>query len=340
MDSLSQIVLGAAVGELMLGRKIGNKAQLIGAIGGTIPDLDILLNTVFTDPIDQIHIHRGYSHSMFVHLILALPFAWITWRWLKEKVSFREMYMTWYLILFTHAILDCFTTYGTQLFLPFTDYLVGFNNISVIDPLWTLPFMVTLLVCLFLRRNNPKRLRWAKAGVYYAGLYMLISFANKWVVHNHFTHDLAGKGIICSSLSTSPTMLNNMLWAGIAHAGDSIYLGEYSILQRTDNVKWIAYPVNESLLKSYSSSPELETLKWFSQGHYFIEEDGDELHFFLAKWGRMNLAECDARKAFVFHWKLTRDGSRIVAMPVEPEWEEGTLSKAITQLWNRIFDPI
>jgi inner membrane protein len=39
MDSLSQIVLGAAVGNQVLGKKIGNKAILYGAIIGTMPDL-------------------------------------------------------------------------------------------------------------------------------------------------------------------------------------------------------------------------------------------------------------------------------------------------------------
>jgi len=47
MDSLTQIVLGAACGEIALGKKIGNKALLFGAIGGTIPDLDVILGYVF-----------------------------------------------------------------------------------------------------------------------------------------------------------------------------------------------------------------------------------------------------------------------------------------------------
>ena len=38
MDSLTQIVLGASVAEATLGKKIGNKAILYGAIAGTIPD--------------------------------------------------------------------------------------------------------------------------------------------------------------------------------------------------------------------------------------------------------------------------------------------------------------
>ena len=38
MDSLTQIVLGGAVGEAVLGKKVGNRAILWGAVAGTIPD--------------------------------------------------------------------------------------------------------------------------------------------------------------------------------------------------------------------------------------------------------------------------------------------------------------
>ena len=47
MDSITQIVLGAACGEIALGNKIGNKAILFGAIGGTIPDLDVLIGSLY-----------------------------------------------------------------------------------------------------------------------------------------------------------------------------------------------------------------------------------------------------------------------------------------------------
>ena len=42
MDSVTQIVLGAAVGQAVLGSKVGNKALLYGAVAGTIPDLDVV----------------------------------------------------------------------------------------------------------------------------------------------------------------------------------------------------------------------------------------------------------------------------------------------------------
>ena len=65
MDSITQIVLGAACGEAVLGKKIGNKALLFGAIGGTIPDLDVFTSRwLYSNEIDIMAAHRGFSHSI------------------------------------------------------------------------------------------------------------------------------------------------------------------------------------------------------------------------------------------------------------------------------------
>ena len=62
MDSLTQIILGAACGEAVLGKKIGNKALLFGAIGGTIPDLDVFVgNLVYGNKIDAMLFQRVYA---------------------------------------------------------------------------------------------------------------------------------------------------------------------------------------------------------------------------------------------------------------------------------------
>src|SRR6185503_9287351 len=74
MDSLTHLVLGAAVGELVLGKKIGNRALIWGAIGETIPDLDVFGN-LFLDPIDALAFHRGITHSILFSLIAPLLFG-------------------------------------------------------------------------------------------------------------------------------------------------------------------------------------------------------------------------------------------------------------------------
>jgi hypothetical protein len=63
MDSLTQAVLGAAVGETVLGKKVGNKAPLWGALAATLPDLDVVAYP-FYDAVDRLGVHRGFSHSI------------------------------------------------------------------------------------------------------------------------------------------------------------------------------------------------------------------------------------------------------------------------------------
>jgi len=76
LDSLTQIVLGASVGEVVLGKKVGNKAILWGAIAGTLPDLDVLLR-YFTDEISSTQMHRGFSHSIVFAVLIAPLLGWI-----------------------------------------------------------------------------------------------------------------------------------------------------------------------------------------------------------------------------------------------------------------------
>ena len=86
MDSLTQIVLGAAVGEAVLGKKIGNKAMLWGAIAGTIPDLDVFIK-LFTDPITSTELHRGISHSLFFSIVMAPVLAWLVSKYQKFTLA-------------------------------------------------------------------------------------------------------------------------------------------------------------------------------------------------------------------------------------------------------------
>ena len=63
MDSVTQMVLGAAVAEATIGRKIGNRAILWGAIAGTMPDLDVFVP--LGDVVKDFTYHRSASHSLW-----------------------------------------------------------------------------------------------------------------------------------------------------------------------------------------------------------------------------------------------------------------------------------
>ena len=154
MDSLTQIVLGASVGEAVLGKKVGNRAMLWGAVAGTIPDLDVLSRN-FVDTVTAVEWHRGFSHSIVFSLLFAPIFGWLVWKLYKRKrATWRDWSWLFFWGLFTHPILDAFTTWGTQLFWPLNTRL-AFQNIFVIDPLYTLPFLFFLILVMFQKRLLP-----------------------------------------------------------------------------------------------------------------------------------------------------------------------------------------
>ena len=155
MDSLTQIVLGAGVAEAVAGKKMGNKAVLWGAVAGTIPDLDVFLR-FFYHPIDAALVHRGFSHSLLFALLMGPLLGFVFFKLYKQKYELKTWIWLFFLGIVTHPILDMFTNYGTQFLWPF-NFRITFNSVFVIDPLYTVPFMVCIIVAMTMNRENPKR---------------------------------------------------------------------------------------------------------------------------------------------------------------------------------------
>jgi inner membrane protein len=334
MDSLTQIVLGAAVGEVLLGRKLGNKAMLLGAIGGTIPDLDVVYNFFSDDPIANLRVHRAYSHSMFTHLVLSVPLAWVSRKWSKSDISFSRWYLFWFLALFTHALLDCCTTYGTQFLLPFTNYQVAFNNISVIDPLYTLPFLILLVIALFYKRTSTIRKKWVNAALIYSSAYMLLTFGLKFSVQQKFSESLASNGIQVEELNTTPTILNAILWSATAYNDSMLYVAEYSFLKPDEPIQWIPFTRHRELMKTFDCEG-MQTLNWFSDGNYFLQPHGtDSVSFYNVKWGRGRFDTTVPEEAFIFYFTFYKENGVVKYHEKRPrDWK---ISEAFSMLATRI----
>jgi len=338
MDSLSQIVLGAAVGEITFGKRLGNRAILWGAIAGTIPDLDVLANVFVKDELARLHLHRGWTHSMWIQIPLSWIFARLTFRIAKDTASMQRWWLFWYLAFITHTLLDCCTTYGTQLMAPFSDTLVGFNNIAVVDPFWTLPFMILLVIGMFFKKNHPQRKKWAVAACSWATVYLLYTVFNKFNVHQRMTDSLQQQHISYNELSTSPSMFNNWLWAGIATSEDSIYVAEYSVLQHNDCLQWLGFPRNKDLLEQCTDKEMISTLEWFGQGKSFAIPADIGFDYFIIKWGRANILETEPHKAFMFYWEIRNENGACVSHQIQPQWDRSDLRDALGKFQQRILE--
>jgi inner membrane protein len=341
VDSLTQIVLGAACGEVVAGKKIGNRAMLWGAVGGTIPDLDVFAS-FFMDELASTSFHRGFMHSFlfaalapwvlakltqwfystnvykrrgykagamaiwlvfylgaaaginFIPVLLGeglswyalVPtvalgawFAWKLWRdyWQKDLKLVEATYGTWVSLffwsIFTHPILDCFTSWGTQIFQPFHDLRVQWCTVSVVDPVATVPFLILLLVASRIPKSNPARAWWNLAGIAWFCLYLLgYNMWHKVVVNKTFEHSLRVKNIEYQRYYTNPTIFNNIVWSGVAEGDTAFYFSQYGFndCQREFNPISVI-PKNHQLLNQVPPDSRAGYfLRWFTDGYYNV----------------------------------------------------------------------
>ena len=321
MDSLTQIVLGAACGELVLGRKIGNKALLFGAIAATIPDLDVFIGRfLFSNEIQAMAFHRGIMHSILFAVLGAFLFGWMTYKLYnsgkrKETTTQKDWIWLFFWAIFTHPILDCFTPYGTQLFAPFSEYRVAFNTISVVDPLYTLPFLICIIVVLCFKRNNLKRLRWTKAGIYISSLYLLITIGNKFYVDSVFKKSFKKAGISMDRFSAQPTILNNILWYAVAETNTHYHLAFYSLLDHSAvSEKIISVAKNHDLIDLRDKN--LQTMTWFSNG-YFNLSKREKIGTYSYMDLRYPLLNPDDKNTSVFNFTLFYKNNKWDILPFD-----------------------
>ena len=143
MDPISQGAIGALAAQTSVRHKNLAKVTLVGCLAGLAPDLDVLIQSR-EDPILFLEYHRQFTHSLLFIPFGSLLVAITLLGFLKDSLNFKTIYLASFLGFATHGLLDACTSYGTQLFWPFSNTRVSWNNISIVDPLFTLPIIFIL----------------------------------------------------------------------------------------------------------------------------------------------------------------------------------------------------
>ncbi|AZA56950.1 metal-dependent hydrolase [Chryseobacterium shandongense] len=331
MDSLTQIVLGAAVGEAVLGKKVGNKAMLYGAIAGTIPDLDVL-SGYFTDVVTAIEWHRGFSHSIFFAVFFAPVFGWLIHKLeRKQPAKWRDWTRLMFWGLFTHPILDTFTTWGTQLFWPF-DHKLAFQSVFVIDPLYTLPFLFFLILAMCQKRGSAKRARYNRLGLIVSSSYLGITLLLKGVAYHKVSENLEAQGIAYRKMTVRPSPFNTILWSANIDAGDAYLIGNYSFFDRQP-IQFTRYLKNHQLLGNLSGNEKVQRLEKITEGWFTIDDKNGDLFFNDLRFGLMSLDTGEDR--FVFSYKLRPTGHGLEVE--ETPRQKMDAKRLLLALWGRMW---
>ena len=270
MDPLSQGVLGAALPQATAARgRYAGSAGVLGFLAGMAADLDVLIRSS-TDPLLFLEYHRQFTHSLvFIPaggLICALVLHRLMGR--RRGLRFRQSWLYCTLGYATHALLDACTTYGTMLFWPVSDTRIAWNTISIIDPLFTLPLL--LAVVLAARRQRPL---FARVGLLWACTYMALGLWQRNEAIDMGQALAESRGHHPLRLEAKPSFANILVWKVVYETGDRYYVdavraGLAPRVFAGSSVLKLDIPRDLPWLERNSQQArDVERFRWFSNGY-------------------------------------------------------------------------
>lgn len=288
MDPLSQAGLGASLSQSFAANSIKQRsAMIIGALAGIAPDLDVLIRSS-ENPILFLEFHRQFTHSLifipFGALFCALIFNlviksdWVQNKWPSARLTFLQIYMFSFLGYATHGLLDACTSYGTQLFWPFSTERFAWNTVSIIDPLFTVPIVV--LVILGAYRKN---LRYARFAFVYAVIFLSLGVIQNQRAEKAVYQLAEQRGHLIERIQVKPSFANRHLWKTIYEYDGRYYVDAVKLLLQTEyfpgtsiqklNVRrdfpWL--PADSQQAK------DIERFRWFSDGYLAVSRRNPNL---------------------------------------------------------------
>ncbi|USN55885.1 MAG: hypothetical protein H6765_04905 [Candidatus Peribacteria bacterium] len=143
---------------------------------------------------------------------------------------------------------------------PFSKTRFALDNIFIVDPLYTIPFLLLLVVALFYGKETKLRRGLNLAALLLSSTYLLWSFGIQSYAGQHFAKDLGQQYPQASYLKTSPERFTTFLWRGLAEDEANRYLSRWSIFDTSQQLTRKIIPKNDALLKDYQANEDIEKI--------------------------------------------------------------------------------
>lgn len=333
MDSLTHIVLGACIGELIAGKKLGKKAMLLGALAQSLPDIDFVASFWLNTSSDLLA-HRGFTHSVLFAILISPVLALLSERWHhKHDVGFRTWLLFWGIQIFIHLFIDSFNAYGIGLLEPFSHHRFSFNTIFVADPLFTIWPIIASVALLVINKTSKRRRWWAKFGLVLSSVYFTCCVLNKVLIDNTVRAILKERQITFNRYFTTPTPLNNLLWFVVAENDSGYNIGYRSVFDKNNSIAFRYVYRNYTLIKPLRGDVELQHLIRFSQGYYTAEMWHDTLVFNDLRFGDMaGWKYPDAKFVFHFYLQPPQENKMVVQRGRFAGWDKDVIFSLLRRI--------
>ena len=273
MDPLSQGTVGAAFAQSTANKNNILRIGVIGFLAGLAPDLDVLIRSS-NDPILFLEYHRQFTHSLFFIPFGSLIVALLIFPLVKRSMGFKTVYIASLLGYATHGLLDACTSYGTQLFWPFSNERVTWNNISIIDPLFTIPILIFVGTAI----KTRKRL-FSFFAIGWAAFYLSLGFVQYERTLSVAIELAHSRGHNTERLTLKPSFGNLILWKSIYQHEEKFYVDAIRTVRSStwcsgENIRMFDYQQHlPDLDEDSQQKKDIERFRWFSQDYLGFDEE-------------------------------------------------------------------
>lgn len=273
MDPLSQGTVGAAFAQSTANKKNIFKISVIGFLAGLAPDLDILIQSS-TDPILFLEYHRQFTHALLFIPFGSLIVALLIFQLVKNSMRFRTVYFASLLGYATHGLLDACTSYGTQLFWPFSNERVTWNNISIVDPLFTIPALILIGIAIKMKKKV-----FGFFSIAWIAFYLSLGFVQyerALTAANQLANE---RGHNPERLTLKPSFGNLILWKSIYQHNETFYVDAIRTAQSStwclgESIRVFDYQYHLPNLEEESQQKkDIERFRWFSQDYLGYDKE-------------------------------------------------------------------
>ena len=220
----------------------------------------------------------------------------------NTKISYKRWWLIAFLGLFTHPLLDIMTVYGTGFYEPFSNARLALATINIVDPLYTLPLLIPLVIRMA-RKENPKWRKLLRNGFIVGQVYLSLTLLNSWYMYGVFKENLAAQNVQYDKILAAPTLLNNVLWYGIAVNDTHAWFAYHSHLDNDTQVTFKRIPRNTHLTQKVDPF-DMENLKRFSKGFYLLNETDKGIVWTDLRFGLIDM------NTFVFNYEFDKPEKR------------------------------
>ena len=187
--------------------------------------------------------------------------------WAKS-VSLTRWSVAIFSIMSTHALLDTFTVYGTQLLWPLSNYPFGISSVFIIDPMYSLPLLFAFVALCF-SRQKPYSSKINTTALVVSSLYLTWSLSAKWFIESKIIEALDKQAITFKQFESTPSPFNTLLWRAVATTEQGHYEIYASVFDSVDEIDIRFYKTENHILTGLEDQ-RIALLQNFTKGLYGV----------------------------------------------------------------------